>query len=125
MGGKFSRIFVAVAVGVALTLGGSGCSSDSGEVLPPVIAALDSIDGTTVQVPVGGSVDLVGDETTFTDWSAEIDSDIVTFTPGRDDGSAQFNPGLTAVSAGSTEVALTNASTDETVRFAVEVTGKK
>ena len=41
--------------------------------------------------------------------------------PGRDDGSAQFNPGLTAESVGETEVVLENGESGDTVTFTVEV----
>ena len=76
---------------LAVALGGcSGASSDPGAAsasaqLPaPVIADLTEIDGTTVTVPVGGAVDLVGDDETFTDWTADIDDpEVVSFTPGR------------------------------------------
>jgi hypothetical protein len=42
---------------------------------------------------VGGAVDLVGDDETFTDWTADIDDpEVVSFTPGKKDASASFNP---------------------------------
>lgn len=87
-----------------------------------MIVELDAVDGTTVQVPEGGSIDLTGDEETFTEWTAEItDPEVVEFVPGRDDGGAQFNPGLTATSVGETEVTLENGATGDTVTFTVEV----
>jgi hypothetical protein len=116
-----------------VTVGGlalAGCSSSAGSdggssALPPVIVQLDEVDGTTVQVDEGGSIDLTGDDDTYTDWSAEIaDPSVVEFVPGRDDGSAQFNPGLTAKSVGKTEVTLDNSSSGDTVTFTVEVVAK-
>lgn len=54
---------------------------------------------------------------------AEVDDPaIVEFTAARDDGSAQFNPGLTATAVGSTGVTLDNGETGDTVSFTVEVT---
>jgi hypothetical protein len=106
----------------------SGCSqpgTPSDSALPPVIVELDTVDGTTVEVPEGGSIDLTGDDETFTEWTADIaDPEIVEFVPGRDDGSAQFNPGLTATSVGETEVTLENSETGDTVTFTVEVVGE-
>lgn len=117
-------IAVLGAGGLAL----SGCSqpgTPADSALPPVIVELDTVDGTTVEVPVGGSIDLTGDDETFTEWTADIaDPEIVEFVPGRDDGSAQFNPGLTATSVGETEVTLENGDTGDTVTFTVEVVGE-
>jgi hypothetical protein len=118
--------FGAVAVVALGAIGLSGCSSPGpppdASALPPVIVELDTVDGTTVEVPEGGSIDLTGDDETFTEWTAEIsDPEVVKFVPGRDDGSAQFNPGLTATSVGETDVTLENGATGDTVTFTVEV----
>ena len=94
-----------------------------GNVLPPVIVDLASADGTTVTVAVGGVVDLTGGGDDVADWSAEIaDPSVVSFTPGRDDGSATFNPGLTGLAEGSSGVTLTNSATGDTVALTVDVT---
>lgn len=126
------------------TLGLAGCASDAGsgsspsasstsastsngaKVLPPVIADLGRIEGTTVQVAVGNVIDLTGDDKTFTTWSAHItDPTIVSFTPGKDDGSAQFNPGFAALAEGTTAVTLDNTASGAHVAFTIEVTPKK
>ena len=105
-----------------LTACSSSGSSGGSSALPPVIVEIDSLDGTTVEVPEGGSVDLTGDDETYTAWTADIaDPDVVEFVPGRDDGSAQFNPGLTATSVGETDVTLENGETGDSVTFTVEV----
>ncbi|HEU0181044.1 MAG TPA: hypothetical protein VFR16_02555 [Agromyces mariniharenae] len=126
------RVAASVAVMLGVALGGfglTGCtagSSDGGSsALPPVIVDLGDVDGTTVEVPEGGSIDLTGDDETYTDWTADIaDPAVVEFVPGRDDGSAQFNPGLTAESVGTTEVTLDNSESGESVTFTVEVVPK-
>lgn len=103
----------------------AGCSTTDSQALPPVIADITTIDGTTVTAQVGDAIDLIGDDTTFTAWTADIaDESIVRFVPGKDDGSAQFNPGLDALKAGRTEVTLDNSSTGDEVTFTVEVTEK-
>ncbi|PZU32512.1 MAG: hypothetical protein DI577_03090 [Microbacterium sp.] len=122
------------AASLALLVALAGCSgasstpattSASAQLPAPVIADLTEIDGTTVTVPVGGAVDLVGDDETFTDWTADIDDpEVVSFTPGKKDASASFNPGLTALSEGDSAVTLTNSSTGQKVEFEVEVTAK-
>jgi len=125
--GSTWRAAASVAVALALaagSLGLSGCASggSGSSALPPVIVELDTVDGTTVEVPEGGSIDLTGDDETFTEWTADIaDPEVVEFVPGSDDGSAQFNPGLTAKSVGETEVTLENGETGDSVTFTVEV----
>jgi hypothetical protein len=122
------RVAASVAVAFMLaagSLGLGGCASGGSSALPPVIVDLDTVDGTTVEVPEGGSIDLTGDDETFAEWTADIaDPEVVEFEPGRDDGSAQFNPGLTAKSVGTTEVTLENGETGDTVTFTVEVVQK-
>ncbi len=124
--GRVAASVAVVSVLAAVALGLSACSSTGSSggstALPPVIVELDTVDGTTVQVPEGGSVDLTGDDQTYTAWTADIaDPAVVEFEPGRDDGSAQFNPGLTATSVGETEVTLDNSETGDSVTFTVEV----
>ena len=64
-------------------------------VLPPIIADLNSIDGTTVEFKVGGHIDLTGDSTTYKDWTGEIsDPKVAEFVAGKDEGGASFNPGI-------------------------------
>ncbi len=113
-----------MAVGAAFALAGCTAASDSGsETLPPVIVDINEIDGTTVEVAEGNVIDLTGDDETYLDWTAEIaDPAVAEFTPGKDDGSAQFNPGVTGLSVGQTEVTLDNSTSGDTVTFTVEVT---
>ncbi|KJL34400.1 hypothetical protein [Microbacterium azadirachtae] len=104
----------------------SAPSATGAGALPPIIADLGSIDGTTVQVPLGNTIDLTGDDKDFTHWTADIaDAKIVSFAPGKDDGSAQFNPGLDALAEGTTKVTMDNSASGKHVAFTVEVTAKK
>ncbi len=126
-----------LAAGALTLVGCTGASTPAGSTsgtaaatgagaLPPIIADLGSIDGTTVQVPLGNTIDLTGDDKDFTHWAADIaDPGIVSFVPGKDDGSAQFNPGLDALAEGSTKVALDNSASGAHVTFTVEVTARK
>lgn len=124
--GASAALLIAAIGGLALAgCSAGGAATGGSSALPPVIVDLGDVDGTTVQVDEGGSIDLTGDDETFTDWSADIaDPSVVEFEPGRDDGDAQFNPGLTAKSVGETEVTLDNASSGDTVTFTVEVVPK-
>ena len=74
------RVAASVAVMLGVALGGfglTGCTASGGSsggdssALPPVIVDLGDVDGTTVEVPEGGSVDLTGDDETYTDWTAD------------------------------------------------------
>ncbi|WP_152030811.1 hypothetical protein [Agromyces aureus] len=129
--------FVATAgAAVAITAALAGCASSGGTsestsptgsatagALPPVIVDLGDADGTTVEVALGNSIDLVGDDEHSTAWTADIaDPSIVEFVAGHDDGSAQFNPGLTATAVGETEVSLSNDDSGDEVAFTVVVT---
>jgi hypothetical protein len=132
------RAFAAVVIAVGFSAGTlAACGDDDddtaattttaagnvGTVLPPIIADLNSIDGTTVEVRQGGTIDLTGDSETFTDWTAEIaDAKVAEFVPGRTDGSASFNPGIKALAPGTTTVKMTNSTSSETVSFTVTVT---
>ena len=98
-------------------------ASGGSSVLPPIIADLNSIDGTTVEVPAGGNIDLTGDSTTYTDWTGEIsDPKVAEFIPGKDEGGASFNPGIKALEPGEAEVTMTNSTSNKTVTFTVKVT---
>jgi hypothetical protein len=129
-GGRRRAASAALAGTVAL-VGGlalAGCSSSGttgdASALPPVIVDLGDVDGTTVEVTEGGTIDLTDDDT-YAAWTADIDNpDVVEFVAGRDDGSAQFNPGLTAKSVGETDVTLDNGETGDTVTFTVDVVPK-
>ncbi|MRG59861.1 hypothetical protein GE115_08265 [Agromyces sp. CFH 90414] len=89
----------------------------------PVVVDLAEVDGTTIEVDAGNVIDLTGDDETYTAWTADIaDESIATFIPGRDDGSAQFDPGIEALAPGETEVVLENGETGDVVEFTVEVT---
>src|SRR5690606_30632508 len=97
---------------------GSSSDSDNGEALPPIMVDVAEVDGTTVQVPLDNVLVLTGDDDTLKAWSATIaDPSIVEFVPGKDDGSAQFNPGLDPLAEGVTEVTLDNADSGDTLTF--------
>ncbi|GGR38160.1 hypothetical protein GCM10010196_35110 [Agromyces mediolanus] len=131
-----TRRFGALLAAAALAATLAGCAAGGGtatpsasppassgaSVLPPVIVDLGAVDGTEVEVPVGGTVDLVGDDEHFLAWTAELsDPEVAEFVPGKDDGSAQFNPGLTALAEGDTEVTLTNDESGEKLEFTLVV----
>jgi len=104
------------ATTTAAAVGGSNA-------LPPIIADLNSIDGTTVEVKVGGHIDLTGDSTTYKDWTGEVsDPKVAEFVAGKDEGGASFNPGIVGLAAGEATVKMTNSTSNKTVTFTVKVT---
>ena len=120
-----AMLLISIAVGVLALAGCSSGGTGGSSALPPVIVDLGDVDGTTVEVTEGGTIDLTGDDDTYAAWTADIaDPDVVEFVPGRDDGSAQFNPGLTATSVGETDVTLDNGETGDSVTFTVDVVPK-
>lgn len=121
-----AALVISLGVGGMLALAGCGSNgSTDASALPPVIVDLGDVDGTTVEVTEGGTIDLTGDDETYAAWTADIDDpDVVEFVAGRDDGSAQFNPGLTATSVGETDVTLDNGETGDSVTFTVDVVPK-
>lgn len=103
--------------------GSDSSSSSSAQLVGPIIADLNSMNGTTIDATVGRTIDLTGDDTTFDQWTATTSTPgVVTFTPGGTKDGASFNPGLTVDAAGKTEVTLTNAKTGEKVTFTVNAT---
>lgn len=112
-----------VSLGAAYVIAGCASGGQETGTLPPVIVDINEIDGSTVEVAQGNTIDLTGDDDTYLDWTAEIENpDVVTFVAGKDDGSAQFNPGLDAVKEGESDVTLDNSSSGDSVSFTVEVT---
>lgn len=130
-----TRAGLAILGSVSLTLAATACGSSGknqtttttaaattttagAQVAAPIIVDLASANGTTVSAKVGATIVLNAQDPTK--WTATIaNPNVVTFVAGSDDGSAQFNPGLTAVAAGTTEVALTNGA--ETVTITVVI----
>jgi hypothetical protein len=91
--------------------------------LPPIIVDIAQVDGTRVEVPLGTMLVLAtGQEAAVTGWSAEIvDPAVASFVPGRDDGSATFNPGVEPLSMGVTEVRLRGGGADDVLAFSFSV----
>ena len=79
-------------------------SSESTQMLPPVIITPDQMDATAV---VGDMIDIVVDDPVNTVISVD-NADVLEITQGSDDGSAIFNPGAKALAAGTSTITLTN-----------------
>ncbi|GAA1694941.1 hypothetical protein GCM10009808_10050 [Microbacterium sediminicola] len=113
----------AVAFAAALTL--TGCSSgETGNVITPVTMDAGDLQGATVDLIVGQVLNINTGDLAVDSYSGEVaDPAVAEFVPGHTDDTATFNPGVTALSVGSTEVVLSNSDGGiEDVTFTVDVT---
>lgn len=95
-----------------------------GNIVAPVTKAANELQGTTVDLVVGQVLNIATGSLPVDSYRGEVaDGVIARFTVGYNDGSAQFNPGVTALEPGATEVTMTNVQGGiEPVTFIVSVT---
>lgn len=121
-----TRALSAVVAGIfAVSIALSGCSQSN--VIAPVTMDAGELQGETVELIVGQVLNINTGDLATDSYSGEVaDPAVAEFVPGGTDGSATFNPGVTALSVGSTEVVLSNSDGGiQDVTFTVEVTEKK
>jgi hypothetical protein len=126
---KLFRVFAAAAA-MSIVVGLSACAStpEDSAIIDPVVApvtvSVNEIQGTTVEVGLNQVININTDSLAVDSYTAEIaDPTIVEFVQGKDDGSAMFNPGLTPLKVGTTEVTLINAQGGiQPLTFTVTVT---
>ena len=90
-------------------------TSETSQMLPPVIISADQMDAVAV---VGDMIDIVVDDPVNTVVAVD-NPDVLEITQGSDDGSAIFNPGAKALAPGTAVISIT--SPDGSVRD-VEIT---
>ena len=96
----------------------SSSAQEGSQMIGPVMVAPGQ---TTAEVAVGRFVTFQVDDVTA--WTIESsDPAVLAVTPGKDDGSAQFNPGGEALKAGTATVTLKNSTTNEEWVVTVTVT---
>lgn len=133
-------IGAAFVVAAALTLAGcagettpSGSPSSSAPsespatpVIAPVTMDAGDLQGATVDLVVGQVLNIDTGDLAVDSYTGEVaDTAVAVFVQGREDGSAVFNPGIEARSAGTTEVTMTNAQGGiQPLQFTVEVTDR-
>lgn len=79
-------------------------SSETSQVIAPVIITADQMDAAAA---VGNIIDIVVDDPVNTVISVD-NADVLEITQGYDDGSAIFNPGAKALTAGTATITVTN-----------------
>lgn len=124
---RLIALTAAVVLGAALT----GCASPNdapigGDIVAPVTMNVNELQGETVDLVVGQTLNITTESLAVDSYTGEVeDSKIAEFTPGRKDGSAEFNPGVKALAEGSTEVTMTNEQGGiQPLTFTVSVTAK-
>jgi len=115
---------IAVTLGTAL----SACTSQGhepigGDIIAPVTISANELQGATVELLVGQVLNINIDPLEVDSYDGEVAApQVAEFTKGHDDGSAQFNPGVTALAAGTSAVMMTNEDDDvEPLTFVVVV----
>lgn len=102
-------MLVAALLGMSLSACGARdaeSATGSPQALPPVIAEVQELDGSTFEI--NPAQPLVVNAPDPTKWTGEASDDSVAeFVPGEDDGSALFNPGFKAKGSGSTDATMT------------------
>lgn len=114
-------LVVAAVLAGAVIAGVTGCAPT---VVAPVTVAVNDLQGATVTVGLKQIVNIDTGDLPVDSYTAEIaDPSILEFVQGRDDGSATFNPGLTPLAVGTSEVTMTNAQGGiQALKFTVVVT---
>lgn len=105
----------------------SGCSQSNEPVIAPVTMDAGDLQGETVELIVDQVLNINTGDLAVESYSGEVaDPAVAEFVAGYTDGSATFNPGVRALSVGTTEVVLSNSDGGiQDVTFTVEVTEKK
>lgn len=80
-----------------------------GDVIAPVTMGVNDLQDAEVDLLVGQVLNIDTESLDVDSYSGEVaDPAIAEFSAGGTDGSAEFNPGITALATGMTEVTLTN-----------------
>jgi hypothetical protein len=113
-GRRPSAARLGVLLAAAFLAGGvlSGCASTPGDgnVITPVVQSADDLQGATVDLKVGQVLDITTGDLAVDSYTGKVeDTSVAEFTAGRDDGSAQFNPGVKGLAPGTTQVVLSNS----------------
>lgn len=124
------RAGAGVVAALALALALTGCAppvpaESPSSVIAPVVLSVDELQGATVNLVVGQVLDIDTGDLPVDSYRGEVsDTAVLDFVEGRDDGSATYNPGVTALAPGTAEVMMTNVEGGiEELIFTVDVAG--
>jgi len=120
-----NRIRIPLLTGlIVAALALTACAGESTPVIAPVTENVGDLQGTDVDLKVGQVLNIDTGDLAVDSYAGEVaDPAVAEFTAGREDGSATFNPGVTAKAPGTTEVVLSNEDGGiQDVTFTVTVT---
>lgn len=116
---------------VAVTLAGCASSGSKqpigGDIVAPVTMNVNGLQGAHVELVIGQVLNINTDSLAVDSYTAEISAPtVVEFVQGHTDDSAEFNPGLTGLAVGESNVVLTNEQGGiQPLEFTVRVSAKK
>lgn len=90
--------------------GGSSTEAPiGGDVIAPVTMSVNELQGADVELVVGQVLNINIESLAVDSYTGEVtDPKVAEFVPGDKSGSAEFNPGVTALAQGSTKVTMKN-----------------
>lgn len=135
---KLAAVGAAALLAVTLSAcGGSSAQNDSspspateapigGDVIAPVTTSVNELQGAEVELVVGQVLNIMTDSLAVDSYTGQVvNARVAEFTAGRVDGSAEFNPGVTALAVGTTKVTMTNDQGGiQPLEFTVKVVAK-
>ena len=126
--------WVALGAAAALIVSLAGCASNStpeeepigGDIIAPVTMEANDLQGAEVELLVGQVLNINTGSLAVDSYTGEVaDPTIAEFTPGSIEGETEFNPGVTGLAPGTTEVTMTNEQGGiQPLEFTVVVTEK-
>lgn len=126
---KWITLGAAVVLAATLSACAGGAAEDTvgGDVIAPVTMEANDLQGAEVELLVGQVLNINTGDLAVDSYTGEVsDTQVAEFTPGHDDGSAQFNPGVTGLAPGSAEVTMTNEQGGiQPLQFTVVVSEKE
>lgn len=123
------RKLIALAAALFFAAILSACAGKADEpigddIIAPVTMTANELQGAKVELEVGQSLNIDTESLAVDSYTGEVaDSRVAEFTAGRKDGSAEYNPGVTGLAPGETEVTMTNRQGGiQPLTFTVQVT---
>lgn len=134
---KLSRaVLGAVVVTASLLMAGCAPAASSsptgdttpigGDIVAPVTVSANDLQGESVELIIGQTLNIDTGDLAVDSYTGTVsDRAVAEFVAGKDEGSATFNPGVRALSAGTTTVTMTNTNGGiQPLDFTVRVTAR-
>ncbi|MGK0742217.1 hypothetical protein ACSHWG_10095 [Leucobacter sp. Z1108] len=125
---KWIALLSVLALSTTLAACGANAAEEpiGGDVIAPVTMEANDLQGAEVELLVGQALNINTGDLAVDSYTGEVaDPSVAEFSPGRNDGSAEFNPGVIALATGTTEVTMTNEQGGiQPLEFTVVVTEK-